>query len=101
MPYRIPGNDDELDARLDDELAQLDESELPRPADWRERRRSPYRLAFAAASIGGGIAMLSGQSVMVIAFAVLGGTMVGALFPFLAGLLERDVERERDDDEAA
>ena len=89
MPYRTPGNDDELDARLDDELAQLDETAVPRPADWRARRRSPSRLMFAAASVGGGMAMLSGQSVVAIAGAAAGGALVAALFVFVMQVGER------------
>lgn len=101
MPYRTPADDDELDARLDDELAQLDESAAPRPADWRQRSRSPFRMVFAAASIGGGIALLSGQTVVATAGAILGGVCVGALFPLLARRLDRDVDAERDDDRAS
>lgn len=97
MPYRIPGNDDELDARLDDELAQLDESAAPRPTDWRARRRSPYRMVFATASVGFGVAMLTGQSLLGIACGALGGAAIGALFPFLAMLSERKADEGRDD----
>ena len=98
VPYRIPGNDDELDARLDDELAQLDESAAPRPADWRARRRSPYRMVFATASMGFGIAMLTGQSLLGVACGALGGAALGALFPLLAGRIDRAAEKEREDE---
>jgi hypothetical protein len=101
VAYREPGNDDELDARLDDELS----AHALRPGDWRterDRRRSWLPAVLPFASIGFGTGMIFGHSVFEIVLGLIAGVGAGFLISFLVRVVEKSehsVDREERDDE--
>jgi hypothetical protein len=100
-------NDDDLDARLDDELAKMDGPEHhARVVDWRserDRRRTWFLRAILAAAMVGGLRAFvrSGSLVQTVIAAGIGAILISAVYGLIAlfNASERRQSSEEDDDD--